>query len=36
VLAETNDATDRAEAMPFPAPEDLYTNVYEGDFQPWQ
>ncbi|MDQ6827194.1 MAG: thiamine pyrophosphate-dependent enzyme, partial [Candidatus Eremiobacteraeota bacterium] len=36
VLKETNDATDRAEAMPYPAAEDLYTNVYEGTWQPWQ
>ncbi len=36
VLAETNEATDRAEAMPFPKPEDLYKNVYEGAWQPWQ
>lgn len=36
VLAETNDATDRAEAMPLPQAADLYTNVYEGDFEPWQ
>jgi 2-oxoisovalerate dehydrogenase E1 component alpha subunit len=36
VLAEVNEATDRAEAMPYPKPEDLYTNVYKGDWQPWQ
>ncbi|MBV8152255.1 MAG: thiamine pyrophosphate-dependent dehydrogenase E1 component subunit alpha [Candidatus Eremiobacteraeota bacterium] len=36
VLMETNQATDQAEALPYPAPEDLYTNVYEGDYEPWQ
>jgi len=36
VLRETNEATDRAEAMPYPAPSDLYTHVYEGAWQPWQ
>ncbi len=36
VLAQTNDATDRAEAMPFPQAHDLYANVYEGAWEPWQ
>ncbi|HTC30998.1 MAG TPA: thiamine pyrophosphate-dependent enzyme, partial [Candidatus Acidoferrum sp.] len=36
VLRETNEATDKAEAMPFPAPSELYTNLYEGAWQPWQ
>jgi 2-oxoisovalerate dehydrogenase E1 component alpha subunit len=36
VLRETNDATDKAEAMPYPTPSDLYTNLYEGAWQPWQ
>lgn len=36
VLQETNEATDRAEAMPFVKPEELYTHVYEGAWQPWQ
>ncbi len=36
VLQETNDATDRAEAMPFPSATDLYENIYEGAWQPWQ
>ncbi|MDQ2872418.1 MAG: thiamine pyrophosphate-dependent dehydrogenase E1 component subunit alpha [Candidatus Eremiobacteraeota bacterium] len=35
-LAETNDATDRAEAMPYPTPADLYTNVHAGPWEPWQ
>ncbi len=36
VLAEANAATDRAEAMPYPAPADLYTHVYAGDHAPWR
>jgi len=36
VLRETNEATDTAEAFPFPAAADLYKNVYEGDHEPWQ
>ncbi len=36
VLRETNDATDKAEAMPYPQPSDLYTHLYEGAWQPWQ
>lgn len=36
VLAEANEATDRAEAMPYPQPADLYTNVYAGSWEPWQ
>lgn len=36
VLAEANEATDRAESMPFARPEDLYSNVYEGTCEPWQ
>ena len=36
VLAETNEAKDRAEAMPYPRPEDLYTNLHEGLWEPWQ
>jgi TPP-dependent pyruvate/acetoin dehydrogenase alpha subunit len=36
VLRETNEATDKAEAMPYPAPSDLYTHLYEGAWQPWQ
>jgi len=36
VLRETNDATDKAEAMPYPQASDLYTHLYEGAWQPWQ
>jgi 2-oxoisovalerate dehydrogenase E1 component alpha subunit len=36
VLRETNEATDAAEAQPYPQPSDLYTHVYEGAWQPWQ
>ncbi len=36
VLRETNEATDRAEALPYPAPAELYTHLYEGAWQPWQ
>ncbi|MFN2461289.1 MAG: thiamine pyrophosphate-dependent dehydrogenase E1 component subunit alpha [Candidatus Velthaea sp.] len=35
-LRETNEATDAAEALPFPQPADLYRNVYEGAYEPWQ
>jgi 2-oxoisovalerate dehydrogenase E1 component alpha subunit len=36
VLRETNAATDAAEALPYPGPPDLYTNVYAGAYEPWQ
>jgi 2-oxoisovalerate dehydrogenase E1 component alpha subunit len=36
VLRETNEATDKAEAMPYPQPSDLYENLYEGAWEPWQ
>jgi 2-oxoisovalerate dehydrogenase E1 component alpha subunit len=36
VLAEANEATDRAEAMPYPVAGDLYTNVYADGWQPWR
>lgn len=36
VLRETNEATDAAEAMPYPEPADLYKHVYEGAWEPWQ
>jgi TPP-dependent pyruvate/acetoin dehydrogenase alpha subunit len=36
VLRETNEATDAAEAQPYPPVESLYTNVVAGDYRPWQ
>ena len=36
ILQATNDATDRAEAMPLPEPSELYKHVYAGDYEPWQ
>jgi len=36
VLRETNEATDAAEAQPYPPAESLYTNVVAGDYRPWQ
>jgi 2-oxoisovalerate dehydrogenase E1 component alpha subunit len=36
ILRETNEATDKAEAVPYPKPSDLYTHLYEGAWQPWQ
>jgi 2-oxoisovalerate dehydrogenase E1 component alpha subunit len=36
VLRETNDATDAAEALPYPDAADLYTSVYAGAYEPWQ
>ncbi len=36
VLAETNEATDRAESVPYPRAEDLYANLHEGPWEPWQ
>lgn len=35
ILEETNDATDRAEAMAYPATADLYERVYAEGWQPW-
>ena len=35
ILEETNEATDRAEAMPYPNPNDLYSNVYADGWEPW-
>jgi 2-oxoisovalerate dehydrogenase E1 component alpha subunit len=35
VLREVNEVTDRAEALPYPAASELYTNVYEGTHEPW-
>jgi len=36
VLAEANEATDKAEAMPYPRAEDLYANLHAGSWEPWQ
>ena len=36
VLDEANEATDRAEAMAYPSPQDLYGNVYADGWQPWR
>jgi len=36
ILAEINDATDRAEAMPYPNGEDIYANVYADANDPWR
>jgi 2-oxoisovalerate dehydrogenase E1 component alpha subunit len=35
VLREVNTVTDEAEALPYPAPSELYVNVYEGTHEPW-
>ena len=35
VLAEANEATDRAESQPYPRTEDLYSNVYGDSWEPW-
>jgi 2-oxoisovalerate dehydrogenase E1 component alpha subunit len=36
ILSEVNEATDRAEALPYPVGADLYKNVVEGAYEPWQ
>jgi 2-oxoisovalerate dehydrogenase E1 component alpha subunit len=36
VLEEANDATDRAEAMAYPAATTLYDGVYAESWQPWR
>ena len=36
VLRETNEATDAAEALPYPEAAELYTHVYAGAYEPWQ
>jgi 2-oxoisovalerate dehydrogenase E1 component alpha subunit len=36
VLRETNEATDAAEAQPYPEVSSLYDNVVAGDHHPWQ
>jgi 2-oxoisovalerate dehydrogenase E1 component alpha subunit len=35
ILEEANDATDRAEAMAYPAAADIYPRVYAEGCQPW-
>jgi TPP-dependent pyruvate/acetoin dehydrogenase alpha subunit len=35
VLEEVNDATDRAEAMAYPAASDLFERVYADSWDPW-
>jgi 2-oxoisovalerate dehydrogenase E1 component alpha subunit len=35
VLEEANDATDRAELMPYPAAQTLVGNVYADGWKPW-
>ncbi len=36
VRRETDEATDKAEAMPYPQTAELYTHLYEGAWEPWQ
>ena len=36
VLADVNDATDQAEARPYPPSADLYERVYADSYQPWR
>lgn len=36
VLAEVNQATDKAEAMPYPEARDLYSHVYNESWEPWR
>jgi 2-oxoisovalerate dehydrogenase E1 component subunit alpha len=36
VLEEANEATDRAEAMAYPAAADLYERVYSDGWEPWR
>ncbi|HEY1429131.1 MAG TPA: thiamine pyrophosphate-dependent dehydrogenase E1 component subunit alpha [Candidatus Tumulicola sp.] len=36
VLAEANEATDRAEAMSYAPAQHLYENVYADDWRPWR
>jgi 2-oxoisovalerate dehydrogenase E1 component alpha subunit len=36
VLQQTNDATDAAEALPYPSVDDMYTHVYaDAAYEPW-
>jgi 2-oxoisovalerate dehydrogenase E1 component alpha subunit len=36
ILAEANEATDRAESMPYAAPHDLFDKVCADGWQPWR
>lgn len=36
VLAEANEATDKAESMPYPRAEDLFAQLHAGPWEPWQ
>ncbi|TAM73796.1 thiamine pyrophosphate-dependent dehydrogenase E1 component subunit alpha [bacterium] len=36
VLREVNECTDAAEAEPYPQASELYTNLVEGAWEPWQ
>lgn len=36
ILEEANEATDRAESMPYPVPRDLLHNVYADGWEPWR
>ncbi len=36
ILQEVNEATDRAERMPYPKQAELYANLYEDACEPWQ
>ncbi len=36
VLRETNEATDAAEAQPYPSVESLYVNITADDYRPWK
>jgi 2-oxoisovalerate dehydrogenase E1 component alpha subunit len=36
ILQQTNDATDAAEALPYPSVDDMYTHVYaDAAYEPW-
>jgi TPP-dependent pyruvate/acetoin dehydrogenase alpha subunit len=36
VLEEANEATDRAESMPYADRQELFTKVYADGWQPWR
>ena len=35
VLETANEATDAAEALPYPSVDDMTTHVYAGPYEPW-